>query len=91
MTTIKLDNRSLLSFDGTTVEFFHGGDSRRAHIGAMSNIQIETDKKGKHWLSIDKEMESGQLFNISDQVYTQVSELVAQIQSAMSSFRADNE
>ena len=90
MTAIKLDDRSILAFDGTIIERFYGATSYRAHVGALHDIQVETDRKGKHWLVMDKELSGGQLFQVEEQVYGQVNMMVAEIQKAMSTFRADN-
>jgi hypothetical protein len=98
MTTIRLSAGSLLAFDGKIVEFFWAAQSQRVHVGAIDKIQVDTDRKGKHRLNIAASLRPGEnlpggfLSDVfDDQVFAPVNEMVAEIQKAMSSFRADNE
>ena len=97
MTIIKLNAGAILAFDGTVVEHFSGAVSKRAHVGTLHDVQIETDRKGKHWLRINSNLQpgenlpGGQLLTFDENVYGQVNQMVSEIQGAISSFRADNE
>jgi hypothetical protein len=97
MTTIKLNAGAILAFDGKVVEHFYGAVSKRAHVGTLHDVQIETDRKGKHLLHINSNPEptdsvpGGQLIYIDEKVYAQVNQLVSEIQEAISSFHAENE
>ena len=98
MATIKLNAGAILAFDGKIIEHFSGATSKRAHVGTLHDVQIETDRKGKHWLHINANpqgptdsLPGGQLIFFDEAVYAQVSQLVSEIQQAMSLFRADNE
>ena len=96
MTTIKLNPGAILDFDGKVIEHFSGATSKRAHVGTLHDIQIETDRKG-HWLRINanpqagESLPGGQLILFDEAVYAQVKQLASEIQGAISSFRADNE
>jgi hypothetical protein len=98
MTTIRLSAGAILAFDGTVVEFFWATQSQRAHVGAINRIQVDTDRKGKHGLNIVANLRPGENMagaflsdTFDDQVYAQVNAMVAEIQTAMASFRADND
>ena len=98
MTTIRLSAGSLLAFDGKVLESFWATQSQRVHVGAIDKIQVDTDRKGKHRLNIVANLRPGENLaggflsdTFDDQVYSQVNEMVTEIQKAMSSFRADNE
>ena len=97
MTTIKLNAGAILAFDGKVVEHFYGAVSKRAHIGTLHDVHIETDQKGRHLLHINSNPEptdsvpGAQLIYIDESVYAQVDQLVNEIQEAISSLRADNE
>jgi hypothetical protein len=98
MTTIRLSAGSLLAFDGRLVEFFWAAQSQRVHVGAIDKIRVDTDYKGKHRLNIIANLRPGEnlaggfLSDVfDDPVCAPVNEMVAEIQKAISSFRADNE
>ncbi len=105
MITVRLDDRSLVRFDGTVVEHFYGAKSRRAHIGNIRDIHFEMDRNGKPYSleitatavgNYDSDVTKMYLWNsntapYSEQVYTHLNEMVTEIQKAMSAFHADNE
>jgi hypothetical protein len=92
MTTIKLNAGAILAFDGKVIEHFYGAVSKRAHVGTLHDVQIETDRKGKHWLRINSNPEpgdnlpGGQLIYLDEKVFAQVNQLVKEIQEAISSY-----
>jgi len=97
MTTIQLNAGAILAFDGKIIEYFYGAASRRAHVGTLHDVQLETDRKGKHWLHINSNPQPGeslpgsQLLVIEEKVFSQVSQMVLEIQQAIASFHANNE
>ena len=97
MTTIKLNAGASLAFDGKIIEYFYGAASRRTHVGTLHDVQLETDRKGKHWLHINANLQPGenipgsQLLVIEDKVFGQVSQMVLEIQQAISSSGAGND
>lgn len=96
MTTIRLNPGALLVFDGQVFEHFYGADSKRAHVGTLRELHLETDK-GKHYLRVNANPQPGenipgaQLILFDEKVSAQVEALVTEIQAAMATFPADND
>jgi len=97
MITIRLNAGAMLVFDGSVLEHFFGAESKRVHVGAIHDLNTETDRQGRHWLNIyansepDDDVPGAQAILFTDQIADQINALVAEIHSAMSTFRADNE
>ena len=104
MITVRLDDRSLIAFDGSIVEHFYGAKSQRAHVGTIHDICFDTDRSGKavslvitataigNYQSDVRKMYLGNNNTpYSEPVYTRLKEMAAEIEKAMSAFRADNE
>ena len=97
MATIKLNDGAILAFDGKVIEHFYGAASKRAHVGTLHDVQVETDRKEKYRLHINSNPEpsdnipGAQLIYFDEKVYAQVNQMVSDIQAAISSFRADKE
>jgi hypothetical protein len=74
MTTIRINAGVVLTFDGTVLECFYSAQSYRARVGTLHDVQIESDRKGKHWLHVNANRQPGvslpgaQLLAFTDQV-----------------------
>ncbi len=87
MITIKLheDYRSILAFDGTVLEFFL---DRRIHVTQIDNIQLLTDRHGKHKLRLDIPGGFGDL-DVDEQAFPKVTQVVAEVLKAKAEFKFD--
>lgn len=85
MTTIKLNQYHIITFDGKVIEDFPG---RRVHIGMLVNFDLVKDKQGKHKLYI-KDIHSGTDINVDESFVVQVNKLVAQVKKAQAEFKFD--
>ena len=92
MVTIKLskDLPKVLSFDGAVLELFQDISSRRIHVSLLGNMQLSTDKKGKHTLEIDAVANGGlDVYETDEEAFPKVALLIAQVQKAKAAFQFD--
>jgi hypothetical protein len=85
MTTIKINQMSVVTFDGEVIEKF---PDRRIHIGMLVEFALVRDKQGKYKLNVRDLLTSGE-WNIDDEAVPKVTKLVAQVQKAKSEFKFD--
>ena len=105
MKTVRLDDCSLVTFDGSVVEHFYGAKSQRAHGGTIHDISFDMDRNGKAVSLLitataignyQSDVRKMYLWNnnnapYSEPVHNHLREMVAEIEKAMSAFHADNE
>lgn len=88
MVTVKLreNPRSILTFDGHVLEPFPG--DWRKHIGLITKIELLTDRKGQHTLSIQDRYSKGEL-TVDEGAVPKVTQLIAAVQKAQAEFKFD--
>jgi len=92
MTTIKpaKDLPLLLAFEGDVLEVFRLSSSERVHASLIDNLELKTDKKGKHTLDINKV--SGyttQGIAVDEEAVSKVTQLIAEVHKAKAEVRFD--
>jgi len=85
MTAIKINQMSVITFDGEVIEKF---PDRRIHIGMLVEFELVKDKHGKHKLKVRDLLTSGE-WNVDDEFVPQVTKFVAEVQKAKSEFKFD--
>lgn len=88
MVTISLhenDRSSVMAFDGTVVEFFL---NRRIHVTQIENIQILTDRHGKHKLRLDIPGGFSDV-DVDEAAFPKVSQVIVEILKAKAGFKFD--
>lgn len=92
MVTIKLseDPTALVAFDGAALELFQDVSSCRTHVSLLTNMQLKTDKKGRHSLEITT-VDDGEAdeYEVDANAYPKVALLIAQVEKAKGAFRFD--
>ena len=81
---------AIVAFDGRILEIFHTlweGKTRRYHPAMIAEIQVQTDKKGAHTLSIKAQNGVRETLIVESSALASVQELVAQVQQAMANYR----
>ena len=92
MVTIKLsdDPTAIVAFEGAVVELFQDVTSSRIHVSLLTNMQLKTDKKGRHSLEITT-IDDGEAdeYEVDANAYPKVALLIAQVEKAKGVFRFD--
>ena len=81
---------AIVAFDGRILEIFRTlweGKTRRYHAAMIAEIQVQTDKKGAHMLSLKAHAGYTDLLSVDNTALPAVQELVAQVQQAMGNYR----
>jgi hypothetical protein len=81
---------AIVAFDGRILEIFRTlweGKTQRFHAAMISEIQVQTDKKGAHKLTLKNKVAYSESLIIDDGALPTVQELVAQVQQAMGNYR----
>ena len=82
--------RLVLAFDGTVLEVFRHSSSERVHVSLIDNLELKTDKKGKHTLDINAAGGYTMQGNAVDEPSCpKVGRLIAEVQKAKAAFRFD--
>ena len=92
MVTIKLsdDPTAVVAFDGAVLELFQDVSSSRIHVSLLENMQLKTDKKGRHSLEIDTIDDSGSdEYEVDANAFPKVALLIAQVEKAKGAFQFD--
>jgi len=85
MTTIKLSDAAILSFDGEVLEFF---PNWRIHIAQLKKFELVTDRGGKHILSIAS-IFSGKDVAVDENMIPKITQFIAEVQNAKAGFQFD--
>ena len=81
-------DKAILVFDGRILEIFHtlwGAKTARYHVAHISAIQIVTDKKGAHTLSLKAKSDAA-IISVEASALLDVQQLVAAVQQAMTAY-----
>ncbi len=79
-------DKAILLFDGRVLEVFHTlweGKTRRYHVGTIASIQIVTDKKGAHTLSLKAQGGYNEIVTVDPAALAPAQQLVTAVQQAM--------
>ena len=85
MITIMPTPRSIVTFDGYVIDVF---PEWRKHIGLLRDIELRTDKRGKHTLYISDIYSSGEI-NVDEEAVPKVNLLIAEVKRARAEFKPD--
>lgn len=79
-------DKAILQFDGRVLEIFHSlweGKTHRHHAATIAAIEIVTDKKGAHSLSVKLKAGYNEIVAVEPAALGRVEQLVSAVQQAM--------